>query len=228
MALNFLLGLGVDVNEQPVETTLYSLDSATPQPEERRAGDRLLTLLRVGALMVGDRRELCLIKNISAGGMMIRAYSKIEIEERVSVELKQGESVHGVVRWANDDYLGVTFEAPIDVIALISTQANGQQPRMPRIELHCTAWVRDDGTVYRTKTSNVSQGGVKIDSIQELRVGADVTVTLTGLAPQPGIIRWKEGTAYGISFNRVLPVAELVAWLQEQREGPRAASSSVA
>lgn len=228
MALNFLLGLGVDVNEQPVETTLYSLDSAAPQPEERRAGDRLLTLLRVGAIMVGDRRELCLIKNISAGGMMIRVYSKIAMDERVSVELKQGESIHGVVRWTNDDYVGVTFDAPIDVIALISTQANGQQPRMPRIELHCTAWVRDDGTVYRTKASNISQGGVKIDSVQDLRVGADVTVTLTGLAPQAGIIRWKDATAYGISFNRVLPVAQLVAWLQEHRDGPSAASSSVA
>ena len=60
------------VEEQPVETTLYSLSDRTPDPVERRDGERYLTLFRVGTVMIEDRRELCLIKNISAGGMMIR------------------------------------------------------------------------------------------------------------------------------------------------------------
>ena len=64
--------------EQPVETTLYSLSDRTPDPAERREGERFLTLFRVGTVMIGDRRELCLIKNISAGGMMIRPYCKVE------------------------------------------------------------------------------------------------------------------------------------------------------
>jgi len=58
----------------PIETTLYSLGDAPPPAQaERRDGDRTLTLFRVGSLMIGKRRELCLIKNISAGGMLIRA-----------------------------------------------------------------------------------------------------------------------------------------------------------
>ena len=60
------------MEEQPVETTLYSLSDRTPDPVERRDGERYLTLFRVGTVMIEDRRELCLIKNISAGGMMIR------------------------------------------------------------------------------------------------------------------------------------------------------------
>ena len=62
---------------QPVETTLYSLSSVPPAPAaeaERRDGERHMTLYRVGSIQVEDRRELCLIKNISAGGMMIRLY----------------------------------------------------------------------------------------------------------------------------------------------------------
>ena len=66
------------VEEQPVETTLYSLSDRTPDPVERRDGERYLTLFRVGTVMIEDRRELCLIKNISAGGMMIRPYCKLE------------------------------------------------------------------------------------------------------------------------------------------------------
>src|SRR5690349_19331306 len=56
------------LDEQPVETTLYSLDEAAPPQVQRRESERVLTLLRVGALTVGGRRELCLIRNVSAGG----------------------------------------------------------------------------------------------------------------------------------------------------------------
>ena len=63
------------MQEQPVDTTLYSLSDVAPAPVERRDGERHLTLFRVGSIVVEDRRELCLIKNVSAGGMLIRAYS---------------------------------------------------------------------------------------------------------------------------------------------------------
>ncbi|HLO21245.1 MAG TPA: hypothetical protein VK192_12220, partial [Sphingomicrobium sp.] len=61
------------MEEQPLETTVYSLAASPPTQQDRRGADRYLSLLRVGAIMVGNRRELCLIRNISAGGMMIRA-----------------------------------------------------------------------------------------------------------------------------------------------------------
>ena len=46
------------LDEEPVETTLYSLDEAVPEGPERRTGERHLSLLRVGTLTIGDRREL--------------------------------------------------------------------------------------------------------------------------------------------------------------------------
>jgi hypothetical protein len=213
------------LDEQPVETTLYSLGSGTPEPEERRNDERHLSLLRVGTLVIGDRRELCLIRNISAGGMLIRAYSTIEAGTCLSVELKQGEAMSGVARWTKDECVGVTFDSPIDVLDLISSPNDGQRPRMPRIEVRCTAWVREDATVHRMKTSNISQGGIRVEGHAELAVGADVIVALNGLPPQPGIVRWKDRSAYGITFNRVIALSDLVAWLQVQREQPRAARS---
>ena len=96
------------MNEQPVETTLYSLDDSAPSAPDRRSGERHLSLFRVGALTIGDRRELCLIRNVSAGGMLIRAYCAIEPGERITIELKQGEPIHGTARWAKDECVGVT------------------------------------------------------------------------------------------------------------------------
>ena len=102
---------------------------------ERRDGERYLTLFRVGSLMVENRRELCLIKNISAGGMMIRPYCKLEAGRPVSVELKRGEQIPGTVNWVRDDSAGVTFDQPIDVVELLATSMEGPRPRMPRVEV---------------------------------------------------------------------------------------------
>ena len=60
---------------------------------------------------------------------------------------------------------------------------------------------------------NISQGGVSIETANALSVGADVTVSLPGLAPQGAVVRWNDGQRYGITFNTVLPLAGLVEWL---------------
>ncbi len=200
-----------------VETTLYSLSAATPARPDRRNDERYVSLLRVGALTVDGRRELCLIRNISAGGMMIRPYSPIAVGASISVELKQGHSVSGAVQWADKGLVGVTFDAPIDVLALLSAPGGGPRPRMPRIELTCTATLRYEGIVFRADVANISQGGICVDSPVDLEVNGDVVVSLAGLHAAAGVVKWRDGHYYGIGFNRVFPVAELMAFLKDQQ-----------
>ena len=109
--------------------------------------------------MIDGRREQCLIKNVSAGGMLIRAYSAIPEGARISIELKQGEPVDGTAQWVKDGSIGVSFDSPVDVLALVSTAMDGPRPRMPRSEIACTAWGREGATVCRTQAVNISQGG---------------------------------------------------------------------
>jgi hypothetical protein len=213
------------VEEMPVETTLYSLTDAPPVPVERREGDRTLTLFRVGSLMIGDRRELCLIKNISAGGMLIRAYCHIAAGTRLSIELKCGESVTGAARWIEGDTVGVEFDELVDVVELLATSMEGPRPRMPRIEVDCTAWVREGADVHRVDAVDVSQGGLKIASERPFAVGGDVVVTLPGLPAVAGTVRWHNAGSFGVTFNKVLPLPLLVGWLHEQRERLRATAA---
>ena len=49
-------------------------------------------------------------------------------------------------------------------------------------------------------------------------------MTLPGLPSMQGVIRWKDGRCYGVTFSRLLALTELVGWLQQQRELLRAAS----
>jgi len=212
------------VQEQPVNTTLYSLSDAAPSPAERREGERHLTLFRVGAIIVENRRELCLIKNVSSGGMLIRAYGPLQMGMTVAIELKQGELIEAKVNWIKEECAGIEFNKPVDVVELLATSMNGPRPRMPRIEVSCNASVRQDGNLYGMRARDVSQGGIKVESERDLKVGAEVVVTLPGLAPIQGVVRWKELGAYGINFNRLLALSNLVGWLHYQRNLLRNAS----
>jgi hypothetical protein len=205
------------VEEQPVETTIYSLSASPPTQPDRRVSDRYLRLLRVGAIMVDGRRELCLIRNISAGGMMLRAYSQILVGAPLAIELKQGAPINGVVQWVKDGLTGVSFDAPIDVLGLLAASDDKPRPRLPRIEIDCTIWVRQDADMMRTRGINVSQGGVCVESSTNLTLGADAVVTLPGLTPAAGVVKWSAAGAHGIAFNRALVLSDLVEWLKEQQ-----------
>lgn len=209
---------------QPVETTLYSLSDAPPAPagdEDRREGQRHMTLYRVGSILVEGRRELCLIKNISAGGMMIRLYCSIGDGTPVTVELKSGQPIGGRISWTRDQVAGIAFDRSIDVIDILSTTMDGPRPRMPRIETDCHATLREGANVVRVQACDISQGGMKIRSDTIFEHGADVIVTLPGLEPQRGIACWCDNGFAGVTFNRLLPLGELVAWLHGQRETQR-------
>lgn len=211
------------MDEQPVETTIYSLGQAVPGPGERRGDERHLTLYRVGSLALGDRRELCLIKNISAGGMMIRAYCALPPGTELSIELKSGQPVHGRVSWVEDPNVGVAFDEPIDVIEILSASAEGPRPRMPRIAVACVATVRDGANVHRLGLCDISQGGVKLAGDIAFEHPCDVAITLPGMPPLAAALRWRHEGQIGLSFHRLIPLGELVAWLGSIKTRMRAA-----
>jgi hypothetical protein len=214
------------VEIQPVETTLYSLSEEAPAPAgdiDRREGERHMTLYRVGSILIDERRELCLIKNISAGGMMVRLYCTSAIGTPVTIELKSGQPIQGKISWIRNQNAGVAFDQAIDVIDILSSTMDGTRPRMPRIETNCHATIREGANVLRVEACDISQGGVKIRTDSILPQGADVVVTLPGLDAQAGITCWCANGFAGITFNRLMPLGELVTWLTMHREMHRSA-----
>lgn len=197
----------------PIETTVYSMSAEPPPEGNRRADERHLTLFRVGSIFIGDRRELCLVKNISAGGAAIRAYSTLKAKQPVRVELKEGQPIAGKVSWVKGSDAGIRFDHAVDVLELLKSTSEGPRPRMPRVEVRCVGFVREGAILHRSTVHNISQGGLSVETANPLTVGADVTVSLPGLPPQEAVVRWNDGPRYGITFNSVLPLAGLVEWL---------------
>src|SRR5688572_2342545 len=124
--------------ENQILETGFSLSDEVPTPPERRDQERYVTILRVGVLVIDGRRELCLIRNISAGGLMAHVYSPVEPGQRVTVELKTNQQIDGRINWVRSADAGIAFDLPVDITQLLSNPPvlkNGWRPRAPRVEV---------------------------------------------------------------------------------------------
>jgi hypothetical protein len=203
--------------QERVEETSFSFSTEVPQPPERRVGERYVKILRVGALFVEGRRELCLIRNIAAGGLMAHVYSSVHPGQRVLVELKSNQRVEGHVAWVREANAGIAFDEPVDVGELLANPPvldNGWKARAPRVEVDRPAVLRVGARTFRVRTRDISQSGVKIDTDQALEPDTEVMLTPEDFRPIAGTVRWHQGRACGISFNHTVPLGELIAWLK--------------
>ena len=197
--------------------TGFSFSDAVPLPPERREDQRLIKILRVGTLIIDGRRELCLIRNISAGGVMAHIYSSLKMGQEVSVALKSNQMLDGKVVWIKDGNVGIAFKDPIDVEEMLSNASlteSGLLPRMPRVEVDWLATVRAGATTTCVTIRDISQGGVKFESDTPIEPGQQVTLTIDRFRSVPGMLRWYEDSHGGIAFNEPVPFGELMSWLR--------------
>lgn len=205
--------------EDRVVETGFSFSNDVPQPPERRSSERHIKILRVGTMVVDGRRELCLIRNISAGGVLAHVYSHLVPGQRVSIELKTSQPVTGRVVWTRGGNAGVQFDAPVDVAELLATPQGtdqGWRPRTPRVEIDRMATLRAGARTWWVHARDISQSGVKIETDAEEApvAGEDVVVTLEGFRPLAGQVRWSSEGSCGISFNQLIPFGDLIDWLK--------------
>ena len=196
--------------------TTFSLSTEVPRPSRRGESGRV-TILRVGSLVLDGSRELCLIRNISAGGVTAHVYSVLDVGRRLAIELRADQTIEGEVAWIDNSNIGIAFDEPIDVEEMLASQSLDQdcwQPRPPRVEIDRLATLRAGAIVHGVSTRDISQGGVKIETDQVFESGQPVVLTPDRFRPIQGVVRWYRDGLCGISFNEVVPFHELMRWLK--------------
>lgn len=189
------------------------------EPDRRKEG-RHVALLRVGVLHARGHRDLCVVKNISANGLSARAYRQVAVGDEVHIEFKSGEILTGKVAWTRDWNLGITFPDPIDVEAVLASRwvTEGQRRRnLPRVPVTCNGRLKHGARSMDVTLLDISQGGAR------LRIGAspidlgEAILTLPGLAPTVGVVRWMANHQVGMSFNECLSFDQLASWIHAKR-----------
>jgi hypothetical protein len=197
------------------ELTGVSFSQDMPMPSsERRRDNRYMSVYRVATLRTSRFCGLCLIRNISGGGLMGTVHKVLPVSAAVAVEIEADNPIAGRIVWTKDTLIGVKFDAPIDVLQILhcsTEQTAGRKHRMPRLMVDCIARVLVGGVSREIRVVDISQGGAKVEA-DFLGVGDQLIIAINGLEPCRGVICWVEAGRAGISFNAPLAFNSLASW----------------
>ncbi|WP_326523415.1 PilZ domain-containing protein [Sphingomonas sp.] len=184
---------------------------------ERRHGRRHITVLRVAKVVRPHGDELCVIRNISDGGVMAHLYAPAQVGEHVAIEFKSGARLDGTVRWARGDDAGIQFDHTIDIAAFLAGEGDvsGVEPRAPRLEVGMPAVMRVGVRMRPVTICNISQGGLKFRAIEGIEPDQAVVARIAGLEPLAGRVRWRHDEFAGLEFDAPIAFPVLARWAAE-------------
>jgi hypothetical protein len=194
--------------------TTVSLSDDAPS-SDRRMQPRHVTVLRVAKLITPHGEELCLVRDISAGGLMAHIYSELKVGDPVTAEFKSGHVAPGTISWRREGLAGITFDGPVDAERILSgddAAPNSYQARSPRLGIKLRARVRVGGFYRAASLCDISQGGAKIQPPDLGEIGQAVVLAVTGLPAIAGVIRWRDSDYAGIQFDIAVPFRLLAEW----------------
>jgi hypothetical protein len=206
--------------EGAFESTTVSLSTEVPRPTERRDGERVSAMLRVGKLTTAaGAQQLIRIKNLSAGGLMAFISTPPSVGDLVGIELSS-ETIPARVVWTREDLVGLKFDHNLDLGELLAGRKprHGFRPRPPRLEIRCRASVKVGKLYYSVDVHDISLGGMKVEPIEEYCVGKKVIVVVESLRPIKGEVRWYSDRRAGIVFDKALEFDELAEWVGKRLE----------
>ena len=208
------------VSDEAFESTTVSLSTAVPRPSERRDGERVSAMLRVGKLTTAAGvQQLIRIKNLSAGGLMAFIAAPPSVGDLVGIELSSA-TIPARVVWTREDLVGLKFDQNLDLGELLAgrKQRHGFRARPPRLEIACRASVKVGKLYYSVDVHDISLGGMKVEPIEEYCVGKKVVVVVESLRPVKGEVRWYSERRAGIVFDHPLEFEELAEWVGKRLE----------
>jgi hypothetical protein len=204
-------------NYQAHELTAVSLGAVMPQPPERRTEERQTTLLRIGKLVTAGDQRLCMIRNISSAGAMLKLYQPIDVGAAVEVEITPDCPVAAKVIWVQDESAGIAFDQAIDVVAALrGGKTEGPYRRVartPRVLVRREATICTDEIECPVVLCDVSLNGAKFETDAALVTDSEVALFVEGLPALPGRVRWCRDGRAGVEFDIPMPIDVLGEWI---------------
>lgn len=204
-------------NYEAHDLTAVSFGAVVPSPPERRAEERHTSLLRVGKLVTPEDQRLCMIRNISSAGAMIKLYQAIEVGRSIEVEVTPDCPVAATVIWVQDDLAGIAFVEPIDVIAALKGGSRmgpyRRVARTPRLRIRRPATLHTDDLECDVMLCDLSLNGAKFETDAALATEMEVALFVEGLPPLTGRVRWCHDLHAGMEFDIPVQMDVLAQWL---------------
>jgi hypothetical protein len=227
-------------SKKPKGADLDSLDSLIEREEARtkhsRFEDRHRLLDESVSIKSGDAMRSVQLVNLSGGGAMIRGDAKLQLWDRVELQLGENGTVECAVRWVRGDRYGLEFahETRIDcgageqaaVLREIirrsfpdvefeadvepEEQHSGPDGRGER--RHPLVWsglLHHDYQSTPVRLRNISSTGTLIECPEYLTVGSEPLLELGPDVSISATVAWALGDQAGLRFNAPFDLGDL-------------------
>jgi hypothetical protein len=198
-----------------------ALVPSIPDPDDaadRRVGPRALSILRVGRVTWGDCDQLCVVRNISSGGVMFECLQLPSPGQILEIEFRSDKRMPGHVRWARDGKVGMQFDAEIDVEKMLREERSSLlrvRPRSPRFVRRGTVRLIVDGETIVAEIADISISGVSCRPDLPVRAGEPIVVALDDVGATNAEVRWIRGDLIGARFEKPFPWKPFMQWLDQ-------------
>lgn len=203
---------------QSATATTFVLPSRLPWLDVPASAPREEEPLDPVRLMIGGIAVDTEVQEISPLGATLRGALDLPLGAGVAAELGNGQRVDAVVAWRGEQDVGLRFTRPIDVMALITRELVAQpadRRTMPRVEVRCSAWIKEGERFIPTVIRNISAGGVQLEGGELPLAGQPIHLFLEGLGIPPGEVIWKRADLAGARFDRELSWQTILPWIKE-------------
>jgi hypothetical protein len=183
----------------------------------RREHARYPLLRRQALLHSAGTSEPCVIRNISAAGLMLRVFKPALVDGRVEIELDSGQRLTGEVAWRAEWEIGIAFLEPIDVDTIVdglsAAQLRENRRALTRTSVSCPVQLRLRTRTLKGRINDISEAGAGVETLRPLSSGTRIELTLPDLPPMTASVEWSKGNSAGVQFDEPLPANVLLNWL---------------
>lgn len=187
-----------------------SVDSGALQPvsmhddkADLRDKNRFALLIRSAKLTCDLGEFLCIVRDVSEGGVKLRLFHPLPPCDSFQLELSSRHTFEIEPIWTKGDLSGFRFTQAIDIPAFI-TERSQFPKRALRLNLDTPAIVRIDGGAFSATIRDLSREGVRIETQIALALEQKVTVEAAHFTSRVGIIRWRNSPTYGVALQNLL------------------------
>jgi hypothetical protein len=203
----------------PQSVTTFVMAAELPWPDDAPPADALGALDPIAMFEAGQRRD-CGIRKISSLGTTVRGAVTGAPGEDVAVELATGQRARGTIDWIAAGEVGIRFQQPIDMVALLNRtliSQPGERRTMPRVELRCPVGLRWGGRAVPATLRNISARGLQVEGEGLPPRDTFVALYIEGINMPAGEVVWCRDRLAGIELMEELRWSSLMAWIREAR-----------
>jgi diguanylate cyclase (GGDEF)-like protein/PAS domain S-box-containing protein len=106
---------GKPIEADVLRERLGARGSETERLGHKATREQRLRVLRNARMAVGSGTHIVRIRNLSNGGAMIEGPNWLTAGTKISLEVADGMTVSGEVKWMDDGRIGIGFDYPIDL-----------------------------------------------------------------------------------------------------------------